>query len=107
MSAFYTRLLAAGLLCTSVTAFAQEPSVRLESRVTGNRELPKVTYILPWRQPAEVDFSWTPEPGIAADLFQPLRRDEYRRRLQYQNIPAERADSARSAEANNQKERGN
>lgn len=71
------------LVLVAGTASAQTPQVQLESRVTGTRELPKVTYILPWRQPAEVAFDWTPEPGIAGELFQPLRRDEYRRQLQY------------------------
>ncbi|QFU77215.1 hypothetical protein EY643_16980 [Halioglobus maricola] len=63
--------------------WAQQPSVQLESRVTGNQELPRVMYILPWRQPAEVEFDWQPEPGIAGELFQPLRRDEYLRELRY------------------------
>ena len=70
-------------LLLSVPAMAQEPSLQLESRVTGNQELPRVMYILPWRKPAEVEFSWQPEPGVAAALFQPLRRDEYRRELKY------------------------
>lgn len=67
----------------AVTAQAQQPSVQLESRVTGNQELPRVMYILPWRQPAEVEFDWQPEPGIAGELFEPLRRDEYLRELRY------------------------
>ncbi len=66
-------------------AIAQQTSIRLESKVMGNRELPRVMYIVPWRQPGELGFDWQPEPGIAGELFQPLRRDEYLRRLQYQN----------------------
>ena len=94
-------ILVVGLVFGTAVVFAQAPSVQLESRVTGNRELPKVTYILPWRQPAEMDFSWQPEAGIAADLFQPLRRDEYRRKLHYQNTSAESATGARSSATDN------
>lgn len=93
--------LVVGLVFGTAAVYAQTPSVQLESRVTGNRELPKVTYILPWRQPAEMDFSWEPEAGIAADLFQPLRRDEYRRKLHYQNTIAESATGARSTATDN------
>ena len=94
-------LLVVGLVFGTAAVFAQAPSVQLESRVTGNRELPKVTYILPWRQPAEMDLSLQPEAGIAADLFQPLRRDEYRRKLQYRNAIAESATGARSSATDN------
>jgi hypothetical protein len=93
--------LVVGLVFGAAAVYAQTPSVQLESRVTGNRELPKVTYILPWRQPAEMDFSWQPEAGIAADLFQPLRRDEYRRELHYQNTLTESATGARSSATDN------
>ncbi len=101
------KVLALMLLCAPLTVIAQSPSVRLESRVTGNRELPKVTYILPWRQPAEMDFSWEPEAGIAGDLFRPLRRDEYLRQLRYQHTLVENANGALSPATDNLEERGN
>ncbi len=80
----YLPLLMLSLLAPSL--FAQEPSVRLESRITGNRELPRVMYIVPWRQSPDVNFDWDPEPAIAGELFQPLRRDEYRRQLHYREL---------------------
>ncbi len=82
----------AALVCNT-TALAQEPTVTLQSTVTGNQELPRVMYIVPWRQPGETEFSWEPEPGIAAGLFQPLRRDEFVRGIHYQNM-IESADGA-------------
>ncbi len=99
-------VLAWALLGSANASLAQQPSVRLESRVTGNRELPKVTYILPWRQPGEVEFNWQPEAGIAADLFQPLRRDEYLRQLHHQKILAEGTSDALPSARDNQEERG-
>lgn len=95
------------LLCAPMTGIAQAPSVKLESRVTGNRELPKVTYILPWRQPAEMDFSWEPEAGIAHGLFQPVRREEYRRQLHYQNTFADDAEGVATDENYSSEARGN
>ena len=86
------RMWAMAVLCCAPTVQAQQPTVQLESRVTGSQELPRVMYILPWRQPAEVEFNWQPEPGVAGDLFQPLRRDEYRRALNYRAMAAESAE---------------
>jgi len=74
-------------------ASAQQPSLTLESRVTGNQQLPRVIYIQPWRQPGELQYNWQPEAGIAEDLFQPLRRDEYRRELHYRRAMSTPVDN--------------
>jgi hypothetical protein len=87
---------AVAFLLLARLALAQQPTVELESRVTGNQELPRVMYILPWRQPAELDFDWQPEPGIASELFQPLHRDEYLRGLNYRELMAGPAQAGSS-----------
>ncbi len=68
----------------SFSALGQEPDITLHSTVSGNREQPKVMYILPWQQPSDMyieqDFNAQPEGG----LFVALDRDEFVRELNYQ-----------------------
>ncbi len=90
----------------SVEGLAQHPTVQLETRITGNRELPRVTYILPWRQPAEPDRDWQPAQAIAEDLFQPLRRDQYRRQLYYRATLVEPGQDSFFGNNNSQETRG-
>ncbi len=54
-----------------------------ETVISGNQELPKVLYIVPWRQPEGL-----PEIELSADsaeaaLFRPLYPPAHRRELQY------------------------
>ncbi len=81
-----SRGLAVLLLMLPALAAAGQPAVELESRVVGNRELPRVMHIVPWRQSAGIEFDWEPEPVIADELFRQLRRDEYRRELHYRTV---------------------
>ena len=90
----------------SLTGLAQQPTVQLETRITGNRELPRVTYILPWRQPAEPDRNWQPAQAIADDLFQPLRRDQYRRQLYYRATRVDPGQESFFGNNNSQETRG-
>jgi hypothetical protein len=74
---------AAGVIAVTGLAFAQEPVVHLRATVTGNREQPRVMYILPWQAPREPQFGYTPGAELARDLFQPLEREEFQRELSY------------------------
>jgi len=75
-----TALIAA---CLAPTALAQEAQVNLHSTVSGNRELPKVMYIVPWQQPAAAQFDYELHNSIAEELFTPMDRDEFLRGLVY------------------------
>ena len=70
---------------------AQQAIVTLRSTVTGNREQPKVMYIVPWQQPGSTEFRYSPGSRLAEDLFTQLDRDEFRRELDYRELlaPAE------------------
>ena len=60
--------------------------INLETRVTGNKELPKILYIIPWATPPEpqqVDL-WTPHlVNVFERTFLPVERLEQQRRLHY------------------------
>lgn len=76
-------LLLPALYPTSFPALGQEADLTLHSTVSGNREQPKVMYILPWQPPSgiytELDFS----AELEGDLFVALDRDEFVRELNY------------------------
>jgi len=67
-------------------AAAQEATVSLGSTVSGNREQPRVAYIVPWQQPAAADLDYELDNTIAQELFAPLDRDEFTRALHYQSL---------------------
>ena len=95
------------LLLLSGTGFtAENPAdmprgvVRLdETVISGNQELPKVLYILPWRDP-----NGLPEIDLNAqysemDVFRPLYPPAYRRELTYfESLEAAGAASVKSEE---------
>ncbi len=63
---------------------ADNVEITLESRVTGNREQPKVLYIVPWQEPEgpeifDQGFQYTPD-----GLFEPVERDAFLRTLKIQ-----------------------
>ena len=52
--------------------------------VTGEQELPKVLYVVPWKDPAPGDPVPPPEISVDDSILAPLNRDAFRRQLQYQ-----------------------
>lgn len=71
-------------------AAARRPSgramdrVELEaSQITGNRELPRVLYIVPWRAPEAGDLEGKPVNSLLYELTRPLDRDVFRRENHY------------------------
>ena len=77
----------------SFPASGQEPDITLHSTVRGNREQPKVMYILPWQQPGAADFEQAFDTGLTGDLFVPLDREEFIRELSYQAMMKAAQDS--------------
>lgn len=76
------------LMLAPALALAQEDErVTLdETVISGNQELPKVLYILPWR-----DVQGVPVPSSAPDLSQdyvlrPVYPHEYRQRMAYRRL---------------------
>ncbi len=78
--------LSAALLFVSTIASAQ---VEIESKgmtVTGQRELPKVLYIVPWKrmQTSEIEAPHT--TALVADVLAPIDPPSFKKRLQYFEI---------------------
>jgi hypothetical protein len=52
-------------------------------QIIGNRELPKVLYIVPWKKPLPGDLAGRPSGGILDEALAPIDRDVFRRQVQY------------------------
>ena len=85
------------LLCVSTGVWAQESTqnekavaenpagvIRLdETVISGNQELPKVLYILPWREPQGLPEIEIQAEFTEAEVFRRLYPPAYRRELKY------------------------
>ncbi len=77
-------LLAALLAAAAaVPAFAQDRADIDRTQIIGNRELPKVLYIVPWKKPVPGELSGKPLVSVLDEALAPVDRDVFRRQVQY------------------------
>jgi hypothetical protein len=67
----------------STGALAEDKAVIDRSQIIGNRELPKVLYIVPWKKPAPDDLSARPLESVLDEALAPVDRDVFRRQVRY------------------------
>jgi len=53
------------------------------SQITGNRELPRVMYVVPWRKADLGDFAGRPPNSLLDEALAPVDRDVFRRQNRY------------------------
>jgi hypothetical protein len=53
------------------------------SRIVGNRELPKVIYIVPWKKPLPDALNGKPPASVLDEVLAPIDRDVHRRHVSY------------------------
>lgn len=85
-------LVAVAVLVSSAAVLAQDRADIDRTQIIGNRELPKVLYIVPWKKPVAGDLSARPLVSVLDEALAPVDRDVFRRQVQY-------ATQARSAAA--------
>src|SRR5688500_3043250 len=75
---------------TNAPATANKPKGNAKDRldlestqITGNRELPKVLYIVPWRGAELGDLVGRPVNSLLDEVLQPVDRDVFRRQNRY------------------------
>ncbi len=73
-------LVAAALIAP---ANAQDRADIDRTQIIGNRELPKVLYIVPWKKPLPGELSGRPGLAVLDEALAPLDRDVFRRQLRY------------------------
>jgi len=79
-----------GALATppSANSPARKGSDRLQldaTEITGNRELPKVLYIVPWKRSDLGDLAGKPVNSLLDEVLEPLDRDVFQRENRYFN----------------------
>jgi hypothetical protein len=53
------------------------------TQITGNRELPKVMYVVPWKKPDLGEFAGRPPKSLLDELLTPVDRDVFKRQNRY------------------------
>jgi hypothetical protein len=53
------------------------------SAIRGNQELPKVLYIVPWKDPAMVELAGRPVNSLVEEVLAPVDREVFRRQTRY------------------------
>jgi hypothetical protein len=51
--------------------------------IRGNQELPKVLYIVPWKEPGVVDLAGRPLNSLVDEALAPVDREVFRRQMNY------------------------
>jgi hypothetical protein len=64
-------------------AWAQDRADIERTQIIGNRELPKVLYIVPWKKPLPGDLSGRPMVSVLDEALAPVDRDVFRRQVSY------------------------
>jgi len=67
----------------AVPAVAQDRADIERTQIIGNRELPKVLYIVPWKKPVQGDLTGRPPGGVLDEALAPVDRDVFRRQVRY------------------------
>jgi hypothetical protein len=93
-------MVAAGLL-VAFGASAQDKAEIDRTKIIGNRELPKVLYIVPWKKPLPGDLSSRPLDSVLDEALAPVDRDVFRRQVRYDALIQERAAGSNGTAAQN------
>lgn len=83
------------LLAAAAPARAQDRADIDRTQILGNRELPKVLTIVPWRKPLPGDLGGRPAGSLLDEVLAPVDRDVFRRQVSYDaQLQARRSGAA-------------
>jgi hypothetical protein len=89
-------LLLMPLLALAGTVFAQDRADIDRTQIIGNRELPKVLTIVPWKKPLPGDLAGRPLTSVLDEALAPVDRDVFRRQVSYHAQVAATAPAPKS-----------
>jgi hypothetical protein len=56
------------------------------TQILGNRELPKVLYIVPWKQPLPTELVGRPASSVLDEALAPVDREVFEREVRYHSL---------------------
>ena len=79
------------LSCLAAPALAADRADLEGTQILGNRELPKVLYIVPWKQPLPSEMVGRPATSVLDEALSPVDREVFERQVLYHSLkqPAE------------------
>lgn len=77
------RLLLLSCLCISTAVWAQDRANIDQTKIIGNRELPKVLTIVPWKKPLPGVLAGKPLQSVLDEALAPIDREVLRRQIDY------------------------
>ena len=80
--------------CLVAPAFGQDRAEIDPTKIIGNRELPKVLYIVPWKKPLPGDLAGRPPVSVVDEALAPVDRDVFRRQVRDDKLEQEHAAAA-------------
>ncbi len=83
MKAKYLNVLLPAVLLLGLQAVHGEDELNLQGTFKGNREQPRVLYIVPWQQPGGPEGLDRPVNGLIDNVLTPIDRDVFQRELKY------------------------
>ena len=93
------RLLTLLACALAAGAQAQDRADMERAQIIGNRELPKVLYIVPWKKPLPGVLSGRPVASVLDEALAPVDREVFRRQVDYNTQLQQRAAPATPAVA--------
>lgn len=75
--------IALALAIAAGAGVAQDRAEIDRTQIIGNRELPKVIYIVPWKKPLPGDLASRPPDSVLDEALGPVDRDVFRRHVRY------------------------
>jgi hypothetical protein len=80
--------------CLVAPVFGQDRAEIDPTKIIGNRELPKVLYIVPWKKPLPGDLAGRPPVSVVDEALAPVDRDVFRRQVRYDALEQSHAAAA-------------
>ena len=90
-------LLCPVLLMLTGSVLAQDRADIDRTQIIGNRELPKVLTIVPWKKPLPGQLSGRPVQSVLDEALSPVDRAVFRRQVDYNTQVQDRAQAAQAA----------
>jgi hypothetical protein len=74
------------LSCLVMPAWAADRADLEGTQILGSRELPKVLYIVPWKQPLPTELVGRPATSLLDEVLSPIDRDVFERQVRYHSL---------------------